>query len=162
MMWTVISLITAFISILIIASRDISFREMLEQFKHAWQTAYSYLGSSLWLNIAEILVSAVMSLIAGILVIYASISIGHLFNKHRMLTSFGAFLCLNTIAQIITAIATTMILRITFNPLVRTEVTPLDPTFHSFMWCAIILSFLFAIAYYTITNLILSKRLNLE
>lgn len=162
MMWLVISLITALLSILIIASREVSVFEIIDQFRYAWQVVYSNLGPSLWLTVAEILISFVLGIISGILIIYASIALGHLLNKHKIPASFGAFLFLNTITQIVSAIITSIFLRTGLNSLFYIEVTPAHSSFHSIMWLGIILSSVFAITYFMITNFILTKRLNLE
>jgi len=58
------------------------------------------LGASAYLLTLEVILVILISLASGILLVYASIAIGHLFNRHKMLASFGAFIALNTLTQI--------------------------------------------------------------
>jgi len=92
--------------------------------------------------------------------IYASISIGHLFSKHRILSSFGAFIILNLIT---TAIASTI--GITFSnsnlPSMFDNINSSLPG-HLFLISLILYNLVFFIVYFIITNYILKNKLNLE
>jgi len=93
--------------------------------------------------------------------IYASISIGHLFSKHRILSSFGAFIVLNLIT---TAISSA--LGITFSHLnlasMFHNINNSSLPVHLFLVFSILFNLVFFIAYFIITNYILKNKLNLE
>ncbi|NMA66460.1 MAG: hypothetical protein GX957_09515 [Clostridiaceae bacterium] len=161
-MWITISIITAIASIMIIASREVPPSEIFNAIKLAWHELYRSIGSSAYLVVAEILIASILSMIFSVLTIYTSIALGHLFTRHKILASFGAYLLLTTITQIIAAIATTIMFKTSINRLQYIEVTPLDSLFHNLMWLVIILSAIMSTLYFVITNVILTERLNLE
>jgi hypothetical protein len=105
-----------------------------------------------------------IALASGILLFYTSMAIGHLFNQHKLLASFGAFVVLNTLTQIVSTTISLMPLNTTFS-----HITPgpnrlinMLPNPQMAIAYGIFLSGLFCVAYFFIINHILSKRLNLE
>ena len=91
--------------------------------------------------------------------IYASISIGHLFSKHRILSSFGAFIVLNLITTAITSA-----IGIAFSIAGKTFFDNIESflTIHLFLIFTIIFNLVLFIVYFIITNYILKNKLNLE
>jgi len=93
--------------------------------------------------------------------IYASISIGHLFSKHRILSSFGAFIVLNLIESLISSvivIGTSLTLKSTFENMHIESLWPV----HSLLIFTILFNLVFFVAFFIITNYILKNKLNLE
>lgn len=160
MMWMVASAIIAFISILINLIGEFELSDFFEFWTHAFKALNETFGSSTPLIIIELLLIAFLNLASGILIIYASISIGHLFNKHRVLTAFGAFLVLNTISQIIhLCLAFPAFTKFIKYDAFRNNAVTFT---HTTLLYTLIISALFASAYFAISNIILRKRLNLE
>lgn len=158
MLWMVLSGIVAFISIIIIALDKIPFGGIFKGLAEAFGELYDHLGGSFYLFTLEFIIGAVLSLASSILIIYAAIAIGHLFNRHRILASFGAFLVLNTITQILFTSLGTIVIKIY-------EASAADPSetgVHFLIWLFITLLGIFTAGYFFTTNIILSKRLNLE
>lgn len=164
MMWIVISGIAAFISILMIALQKGDLTKISAELSALYHQAFNYLGASLYLLSIELIIVLLIALASGILIVYASIAIGHLFNRHKLLASFGAFIVLSTLSQIFyTLIA--LIHGSTYFPTIHVSAGDFisrQPLIQGLMVYGIISSVLLCAAYFTITNYILSKRLNLE
>lgn len=158
MMWIVTSGIAAFISIFIIAGSRQLITEVIDVLRQISADIAAFLTLSSVLFILELLLFGVISLASGILIIYASIALGHLFNQNRIIASVGAFIALSTLTQILIAIVGAVF---TVNLHVN-DVEIMGPVVHSMMWFIILLSSLLTAGYFIITNYILSKRLNLE
>ncbi|MHB1418974.1 MAG: hypothetical protein ACYCX4_05200 [Bacillota bacterium] len=164
MLWIVTSVIAAFISILIIALEKVAMTEITWGLAIFYQQFFKPLGTSAYLISIEAIIGILVSLASGILLIYASIAIGHLFNQHKILASFGAFIVLNTLAQI-------LFMLISFAPsilyfskihITSNDFSGLQAVIQLGIGYGIIFTGLLSGAYFTITNNILSKRLNLE
>lgn len=160
--WITISFIMAIASILIIATREVTLSDISMSIKILWELITEKLGPSTWTVITQIILAAVFTMISSVLMIYASIVLGHLVTRHKILASFGAFIILNTISQILSAVAASIMFRTDIVSLNNVEITPADFLFQKIMWFAIIFSAIGSVVYFVITNIILTKRLNLE
>lgn len=165
MLWMVASGIVAFISVLIIALEKGDFTKFTEAFATFYHQAFEQLGTSIYILSFEIIIGILVSLASGILIVYASIAIGHLINEHKMLASFGAFIILSTLSQF-------LFILISFIPegayFSNINISSYND-FISMQWLiqtvmayGIIFTGLLSAAFFAVTNLILSKRLNLE
>ena len=164
MMWMVTSGIAAFVSIMIIAFDKIFFTGFWHVMTDAVGNFFRLLDASAALFILEMIIAGIVGLASTVLIIYASIAIGHLFNQHRVLVSLGAFLALNTISQILFSI-TGAIPGAIFLPVRISSINDLQtlqPFFHFMIWYGIVLFGILSAGYFFITRYILSKRLNLE
>lgn len=164
MLWIVASGSFALISVLIIALKKGDLTRILEGFAVIYNLVFEELGASLYLLSFEIIIGIFVSLASGILIVYASIAIGHLFNQHKILASFGAFIGLNTLSQIlfmligsIPGIAFSSNFHVTSNDFIG-----MQPIIQLAIVYGIIFAGLLSAAYFAVTNFILSKRLNLE
>lgn len=118
-------------------------------------------GMSLGAHLFITIVTAIISLIYAILMIYTSISIGQLFNKHKVLASFVTYAAINFIIQIISSIIQ-----------IPTYKLALDSTFadsSSFLGVfsystisGLILNVVLTIVFAFVTEYITRKKLNLE
>ena len=165
MLWMVISGIAALISILIIALKKGDLTKFTEAFATFYHQAFELLGASVYLLSFEIIIVLLVSLASGILIIYASIAIGHLFNQHKMLASFGAFIALTTLSKIFLWLfslipGTTYFSNIHISSV--NDLISMQPVIQLMIASGIIFTGLLCAAYFAITNVILSKRLNLE
>jgi hypothetical protein len=105
-----------------------------------------------------------INLASGVLIIYASIAIGHLFNRHRIISSFGAFIGLSTLSQIYLTVVTLIFNDIYTFPVMHdySSIDMIIPGIHTVIWYMILITGLISAVYFIITNYILSRRLNLE
>lgn len=164
MFWIAASVTVAFISGMIIVYDKGMFPVIIRGFSEGYYWLYKQLGSSLFLLTLEGLILIITSLISGIMVIYAAIALGHLFNKHKMLASFGAFILLNTLAQFLISLITLLPGSLLYSHLhiSANNVESMRAVGQLALMYGIIFTGLLSAIYFSITNYILSKRLNLE
>lgn len=164
MLWMVTSGITALVSILIIALEKGDFTTLMGQLITFYHQMIEDLGASAYILTFELIVGIIIGLASIILIVYTSIAIGHLFSKHKMLASFGAFIALNTLSQIIfmlismsPAIANFSNIHVPSNDFIG-----MQPVIQLAIAYGIIYAGLLCGAFFAVTRFILSKRLNLE
>jgi hypothetical protein len=160
MLWMILSTIFTMISVFILAVRDgfwDSLGRVINQFFVESQQTFGVNGT---VFIIEFIVMMLISIIMSILMIYASVSIGQTFNKHKLLASFGAYLALNMATQMIISIL--FLIASAFNPSVWTNMVTNESLPHLFLIGISVLQLAFSAAFYIITKHILTKRLNLE
>lgn len=156
--WLVLSGLSAVLSILVILPKE-AFMDMTQEIPEIMSQVLDYLGSSTWLVGFEAIVICILSITSGILLIYAAISLGHLFNKHKILASFGMYIALSTAAQVIQTI-----FMIVLGPTFFKDFSNLS----SFVQIqTILISFLaylsiLTIGFFILTKYILDNKLNLE
>ena len=121
----------------------------------------SHVGISFLQAVLMLIALFLVQAISGILIVYASVSIGQLFTKHRVLASFLAYACINMVLQFITSLVQIPSL------LARSELFQsstgvlanlLDPVYFSSLIQALVLS----VAAFITTCYIMNKKLNLE
>lgn len=163
-MWMILSLlVTLFTIFLMVFNSEMiphiqeviaEVRQELAPFDHA-------AAISLFLRLS---VTAFISNVATILMIYTSIAIGHLFGKHRILASFGAFLGINFAIQSASSLFMAFVMSSTVQRL-----DEFDGTFAEmmnllrglFQISDVVNVFLCAVFFF-VTSYILQKKLNLE
>lgn len=165
MLWMLISGVAALISIFIIALEKGDFTRLNGQLVSFYHQAIEDLGTSAYVLTFEIIIGFLISLASIILIVYASIAIGHLFNKHRMLASFGAFIALNTLSQVFfmfISMVPEIVNNISVSITSSSDFLSLQPLILLAIAFGIICVGLLCAAYFAITSFIISKRLNLE
>lgn len=105
---------------------------------------------SAWLELLAIAVSGILQVY---LLVYLSIAIGHLFNKHRVAISFAVYIAINSFWQILTGL---------FGFEHLETLTPESDPLHLTIWVCVIIDLLKSAVYFVITNYILKHRVNLE
>ena len=162
--WTVVSGLVALTSVWIIAMDQFPLSQVIESLTEIWTAAYEAFGSSFLLSVCQLILAFIVILSSVILMIYAAIAMGHLANKHKLMTSIGSYILLSAISEIvIVMVGESYYSNVMINYNTMLFVAPEEfRLVHSFMWLVIILFGVLSLGYYTITNIILSKRLNLE
>lgn len=162
MLWIVSSVVVAIFSVVIIAYKKgmiagivKGFSILMSQLKGQWSASVSLITF-------EIFIGILLSLITGILLIYAAIAIGHLFSKHKMLASFGAFIVFNIIQQIFFMLSVNLLSGVAQYMNIQLTLNNNQEIIKLIFALGIIFIGLFGTAYFALTNFILSKRLNLE
>lgn len=173
MLWSVVSGIVGIISVLIIVYEDFFTAETMNAISKGFNELFQYFHASGVIFIIEGLVAIIVGLACNILLVYASVAVGHLFNKHRILASLGAFVAISTVTQILATILSILPMNLLL-PYFKTlddvnmhinsieQLARVSTFIHSFMWIMIIAVALVSAAYFAITNYVLSRRLNLE
>ncbi|PKM87703.1 MAG: hypothetical protein CVU87_09105 [Firmicutes bacterium HGW-Firmicutes-12] len=164
MFWVVTSGIVAITSILIITLEIGEITKLAMQFRIIYHQALADLGPSIYLLAFEIIIGILIGLASCILIVYASIAIGHLFSQHKMLASFGAFIGLTTLSQIFFMLISIVPGNFYFPNIHITshDFIGMQTLIQLAVAYGIILTGLLCAAYFAVTNFILSKRLNLE
>lgn len=132
--------------------------EVLPEMNNVWQEAF---GMSVSAYTFVILISCIISSVYAILMIYLSISIGQLFNKHKLMASFVAYAVINCIIQLITSLLQLPIFRIILEDTLTAETT-MPNMFRYMLLSGLALSVVLAIVYAFVTEYITRKKLNLD
>lgn len=157
-LWNVVSGLVAILSIIIMSFEPTSFVKLFHELFAGFSEAYNQFGFQVYIIIIELVVAGLVQLIKSVTMIYASISIGHLFSKHRILFSFGAFIFLNLITVAISGAIGITFSYMDFRNIHIESFWPL----HVLLISATAFNLIFFIAYFIITNYILKNKLNLE
>ncbi len=154
MVWSILSGLIAFGSIIImIPSKDFS------AFSQAMKAFIDVFGTSGAITLPLLIL---ISIAYGVAEIYAAIALGHLFNKHKLLASFGMYLVLNTVTKF-AYLLTIPVLSNMFPDLAQSIYVQIPPAQLNTLFVVLLLitSVLTAVLL-ILTNVILKKKLNLE
>lgn len=168
LIWLSASMAVLFLSLFIISSGSSTIMSISNAWNQLFAGITAYVGGSAWLLMLELLVSAILDLCCSIMIIYAAISIGHLFGGRRIIASFGAFLLLSlaysSLEIGILGGLGLLNFAITLGNFLggSGSVSGSPLLIHGITLINIALAAVFALFCYAITNHILSKRLNLE
>ncbi len=157
MIWVTSSGIVALLSVLILVPLDISLKEFLRQIRLFGIQLMDQFGVGVYLIGLETVFLSFLFLASGILMIYAAIALGHLFNKHKLLASFGMYIVLGTISKIFLSVYALSIGHFENIENVGTFFESQIAFFLVFIYVTVI-----AAVYFLLTQYILKKKLNLE
>ncbi|MBE6072259.1 MAG: ABC transporter permease [Clostridium butyricum] len=159
--WSLISIFIAGLSILIMVYNPDVFKEFWPNLYMLLSKAHSEFGFSFTIIIIEFILAGLLQLALNITLIYASISIGHLLPKMKILGAFGAFIVLNiimnTILSIVVFLAPSSVIDY-INLLSQSNTTFI----HLLGISGILINAFWFGIYYFITRYILKNKLNLE
>lgn len=154
MLWLILSFLTVICSVLIIANVNNLFSEI----SNVINLIRNHIGNT---GLMLIPVYPLVAITYSIFTIYDAMALGHLFSKHRILASFGAYVVLYTISQITFGLLL-FILGIS-NPSIFTNgAVPTPSNIVTFEISIICVLSILATGNFILTNLILKKKLNLE
>jgi len=151
--WIVSSVAAVLMSACIVAPGD-ALKAFFEQLKVLISNMTGNSATILVLVIVLVLVSLVM----GILTIYAAMALGNLSNRHKVLSSFGAYMAIYFAIQVILVIIILLIRLVMPDIFDRFETVDAIIALLSVIIAA---EFALSIAFFVMTNHLLSKRLNL-
>ena len=149
--WSIVSGIIAILSIIIMAFSPDIFRDVFSEINNF----ISYLSEGYYGIALELILYGFVSMISSTLMLYLAISIGHLFNKRRILASFGAFIVLKMITSAIGSIIQGTI-QGTLD--IFNNFSSFMPSIHG----ALIFDILLGIVFFIACNYIIKNKLNLE
>ncbi|MEG0570522.1 MAG: hypothetical protein RR497_02635 [Oscillospiraceae bacterium] len=160
-MWIVASIIIALLSIFILTGFKDNATILFPALATLIKDAYRELGMNLVFFIIEGIVMLIVSIASSILMVYAAISIGQLFNKNRVIASFGAYIVISIILQLIGTIL--IIVSANFVPNnVLDGVLNAPALLHCIFIGITVISLIGSAMFFFISKHILSKKLNLE
>lgn len=114
------------------------------------------IGMSFVAYLIFLAVTSVVGCISGILMIYASIALGQLASKHKVLTAIGAYIALTTVMQIIVTIG--MFAFMMGMDLEEVVVMPMNGIYAF----TLVISIVLAVVFYILTEQLMKRKLNLE
>lgn len=161
LMWSAVCGMMIVISFFILSLGGFSMMELTQGINLAYTDFYAEAGISLNIFIIEIILLTIVSTIASILMIYLSIAIGQLFNQHRIVAAFGAYILITVILQII---ASVMMMFITLVNMETIFANNLE-SFQAFQWFingSTLANIILCGLFYFFTQYIMKNRLNLE
>ncbi len=161
MLWTVVSGIVAFCSILIISSKDIFTPQIYKELSMLINEFRIFFGASAYLVSFEVIILGILGIASTILTIYAAIALGHLFNKYKLVASFGMYIVLKTISQIFMTLFAVIFSGLSIFQ-VESNFVPSATQICAFLLLPILYYGVITVVYFVLTNYILKKKLNLE
>lgn len=157
--WIIVSVIVVFGSILLMVARKGFWSEV----KAAFAPIQELISTLNWGSyIVWIVLGVIIALFSSIVMVYASIAIGQLFSRHKLIASFGAFLAINTVSQFIESGLLAVLYAVDPEMFNSVAAVPSDAFFKTLIIGIVILNALFGAGCYFVSQHILKKRLNLE
>ena len=156
--WTIVSCFVAFMSIILLFVTIDSVRDIFSNIIPVLRDVFNYYGGTPFILAIEFFIVGLVELITSITMIYASISIGHLFSKSKILMSFVAFIVLSILSNIINSIA----VYIFSSNHISMFTEPSSGMFSGILLISIVLELIYFSIYFFITNYVLTKKLKLE
>lgn len=141
-----------------------STEEVIRSLSMAWKYVFSEiieLGPTFWLNVLLFILLLILGTAQSIYHAYAAMSIGHLFQTHKVIGScvsyIGISIIVSIIGNIVNAVISTAIPDINYWSYDLMEMMST-----AYLLYMILATFVELVAYHVITERILSKKLNLE
>lgn len=157
MLFMILSILAILVSLLIVFATPDRMDLLSSLINHMKVELQVVFRGNIPLLVIETVLIMLIGIVHNILMIYVSIAVGQLFNGHKLLGSFAAYIGINTAVQtFITGIlfVGSLILRRTINEL---EAIP-----QIIFPISILISILLSSAYFFATDYIFKKKLNLE
>lgn len=159
-LWQLVSAVVVLSSVFVMVAQKGVFAEIRRAFTEI-AAELAKLNISFGAMLTWLIVMVVVGLFVNILFVYASISIGQLFSRHKLVAAFGAFLVLNTVSQIFSSVLVAALYFISPQSFVENAV-PTNEFIAVFCIGLTCINLLMGAIYYIVSERILTKRLNLE
>ncbi len=160
--WVLTCIFFTLLSIFIMLPDYNWIKEIPRSLKDAGELIYQYTGMRLSILFVEFICFALIGLSAFLLQVYTAISIGHLSNKHKVLASFGAYVAIYAIIQVITSIVFTILGFTAFDGNYDYSPEKIAQLVQLVFGIAISINALLIVGYFCTTRYILKNKLNLE
>ncbi|MEG0295149.1 MAG: ABC transporter permease [Clostridium sp.] len=153
--WTIVSLIVAMISIFIMVVTPAFLTDVVNVTPELFREISAEIGIEFVFILIKVALLVLTSIISYILMLYVSISIGQLFNKRKILASFGAFIVINMIVNTIMIIGQMAFFGV--------GSMFFDESIFIYLFeITIILNLICSVIYFIVCNYILKNKLNLD
>lgn len=166
MLWQVLAGILLILSFSVFAMGHLKFaylREFWDIFRELYAQASVY--TNLPLLLFKFIGYSITSLLSATLMLYTSIALGHLFEKHRVIWAIAAYFVLHIAMQVITSALPNLFYSVTDNQYHMNAPEAfhvLADTLQQYSTLSIVFNIVCAAVLYVITNYVFSKRLNLD
>lgn len=157
--WNILSIIIVMLAIAIMAITEINPGDIFTAVS-IFMLRAGIDAATLSVFVAEAVILALSSLLSGILMFYACMSLSLLVNKHRVLISFAAYLVITTIGQVLSAVGVGVI-ALTQLPQIFLS-WELAKQVHTVMLLGVVLNAACGVIFYFLSRYMLKNKLNLE
>lgn len=187
-MWSIVTVIVVIASLLIIAINT----GFYSAFPEVWNTMKQFfeLNPEMIKFVVEMFIIFIVAMFSLTLMLYAAMSIGHLFSKHRVLASIGSYFGLYFAVQAINTIVLGITMAVGFGPSAFTSLESSSEveftmtnsmdlstvfsggaglTYNNFLdmislifIISVVMQIALGVVYFLVTRYILKKKLNLE
>lgn len=158
--WSIVSLIAIFIAIAIMSITDI---KIIAEAISAFTFTLAQQGiTNITSFILEFILICILSLLTGIILLYACMSSSLFVNKQRILFSFGAYIVFYIIGQILSSIAMVIIMPKQFVYHYNPGAAEVAGFINTIMIYSIVGTLISGVLLYLFTRYMLKNKLNLE
>ncbi len=166
LIWMLASTLLMFLSILGFASAISGPGFWQELFSCDFAAVNQEILSTFNMPLAELIIIVILSLIisslASLLLVYASCSIGQLFNQHKVVAAVVTGIIFYFLQQIIGTIVSVAGMVSMMNHAKAANTSIMLSGYDTALWCGVGLSLFFVAAYYIVCNIIVRKKINLQ
>lgn len=162
--WSLLSVLVSLIAIFVMIANHNVFAELGQLWKEL-SDAIAKVGPGAYVLLLEAILLLIITTLGSIVEIYAAITIGNLSSKHKLLAGVGAFIGFGIVQQIVVSIFITALgpnVEEYFESISRSGVQTLMNVSELVMLVLILYTLVFGLAFYFLTNWMLTKKLNLE
>lgn len=157
LLWTIISIAAVLVSTFIVFATPDSINFTLEGIRGGIGAFNREVGGSWVLVLVEFILTILLGIVAKILMVYASIAIGQLFSKHKIIGSFVAYIAIYTIIQFLMMILIIPIGLFMSNKPIEAWILP-----QLFFPITLVILAVGSVGFYFVTNYIFKRKLNLD
>ena len=161
--WILIDGIAIILSIFILVMYKGMGTEFIQEFSEMIEV-FSGEGVNMVVLTIRMLLSGILSLVSIPLMYYFSISIGQLFNTHKMIASVVVYFITTNVIQVISAVVSALLMKNVsyMEEEIVTSQSMMGGFFNGIIDLGILGSILMCVGFWLVTNYIMNKRLNLE
>lgn len=156
-LWLFVSLIAILASLFIAFYNSSNMRMVIETTNKIFLTLSNAYGEHQILFVIEIIIILLISTFENILLIYVSIAVGQLFNKHKILLSFVSYAVIYNAIQLLS-----FLLLFLSSFIIYGDLNSINKAPQILFPFSIVFGIIECIAFYTATNFIFKRKLNLE
>lgn len=163
--WTLVDVLLIMLSIFAMFINKSILRDFGELWHELMVSFPDTFGVTVGIGVPTFLLAALLDTIAGILVIYMCLAIGHSFNSHKILASIGIYVGYTAVSSLVTSIFTSLNSSRLYGgaALISSSASGIVGSY--FWWTlifAIIIGIVTSTAAFLITDYFMKKKLNLE
>lgn len=161
-LWMAASVAVTLLTVFLLAVDQNTFANMGSFFSALGAMFQDAEGQQMAVLVVEGILLFIGGVFTSILVIYASISLGHLLRSHRVLGAFGAYLVLTVVMQIIITLVTAIPVVQSIPDGFPSSGDMLGWTIGIIMPMYLFMEILFGVGFFFLTKYVFARRLNLE
>ena len=159
----IVSAAVAILSIFILGAGTSTLNTNLDKIAYTFKQLFEIFGGNFILYIIEIIIVILVTIVQSFLMFYASMALGQLFGKNRVLGAFVSYFVIYLILQIITTAIFTIIYFVSPNFLtLRLSFQQGVMVTHIALLSITVFYCILSLIYYLITRFVLTRKLNLE